>query len=107
WIGLAPYTSRRHIVQNVGDGALYHSSYQNIRYAISSGVNITFKLLLNGVIANTGGQESVAGFALPVLLNHLQQDGVKRIVLITKDVKRHGKGAIPAGVVVRGPGEVQ
>jgi indolepyruvate ferredoxin oxidoreductase len=103
WIGLAPYTSRRHIVQNVGDGALYHSSYQNIRYAISTGVNITFKLLLNGVIANTGGQESVAGFPLPVLLNHLQQDGVERIVLITKDAKRHGKRAIPAGVLVRGP----
>ncbi|MBC5781475.1 indolepyruvate ferredoxin oxidoreductase family protein [Ramlibacter sp. USB13] len=107
WIGLAPYTSRRHIVQNVGDGALYHSSYQNIRYAISSGVNITFKLLLNGVIANTGGQESVAAFSLPVLLNHLVQDGVKRIVLITKEVQRHGKGALPASVVVRGPEELE
>ena len=102
WIGLSPYTSRRHIVQNVGDGALFHSSYQNIRYAVASGVNITFKLLMNGVVANTGGQNVVAGFPIPTLLQHLHLDGVARMVLITKEPQRYRGVTLPAGVTLRG-----
>ena len=101
WIGLAPFTSRKHMVQNLGDGALLHSSYQNIRYAVSVGVNITFKILFNGVIANTGGQTSIGSMSVPTLLSHLALDGVAKIVLIAKDSERYRKVNWPARVVVR------
>lgn len=89
WIGLARYTSRKHIVQNLGDGALMHSSYMNIRFAVTAGVNITFKILYNGVIANTGGQESFGSPSVRQLIQHLMLEGVKKIVLIAKDPKRY------------------
>lgn len=101
WIGLAPFTTRKHIVQNLGDGSLLHSSYQNIRFAVSAGVNITFKILFNGVIANTGGQKSIGEMAIPTLVSHLALDGVARIVLIAKDPKRYRHVIWPAQVVVR------
>ncbi len=101
WIGLAPYTSRAHIVQNLGDGALMHSSYQNIRFAASAGVNITFKILYNGVIANTGGQSSIGALSVPKLLAHLALEGVAKIVLIAKEPRRYGRGELPATVAVR------
>lgn len=107
WIGLSPFTARKHIVQNVGDGALFHSSYQNIRYAVDSGVNITFKLLLNGVVANTGGQNVVAGFSVPTLIAHLLLDRVRQIVLITKQPERYRQERWPAQVSLRATDEVE
>jgi len=65
WIGLARYTDREHMVQHIGDGAIYHSSYLNIRWAVAAGVNITFKLLYNGVVANTGAQNPVGSRGWP------------------------------------------
>lgn len=107
WLGLAPYTSRPHIVQNVGDGALFHSSYANIRYAITSGANMTFKLLINGVLANTGGQEAVGASAIADLAGRLLQDGAKRVVLITKEPRQYAKVQLPDGLVRRPPDELE
>ena len=101
WIGLAPYTSRKHIVQNLGDGALMHSSYMNIRFAVTAGVNITFKILFNGVIANTGGQESLGSPSIEQLIQHLALEGVKKIVLIAKDPKRYSGHGFSEKVSVR------
>jgi indolepyruvate ferredoxin oxidoreductase len=85
WIGLAPFTDRRHIVQNVGDGSLFHSSYLNIRFCAAVGANITFKILYNGFVANTGAQEMVGGKPVPELTRLLETEGVKRIAVLTKD----------------------
>jgi indolepyruvate ferredoxin oxidoreductase len=85
WIGLAPFTDRRHIVQNVGDGSLFHSSYLNIRFCVAAGVNITFKLLYNGFVANTGAQDPVGAKPIPELTRLLELEGVKRIAILTKD----------------------
>ena len=101
WIGLAPFTTRKHIVQNLGDGALMHSSYQNIRFAVSAGVNITFKILFNGVIANTGGQTSIGAPGVETLLAHLALEGVAKIVLIAREPARYRGVSWPAKVVVR------
>ena len=51
WIGLAPYTDRSHLVQHVGDGSMYDSSYLSVRWAVATNTRITFKLLWNGVMA--------------------------------------------------------
>lgn len=101
WVGLSPYTSRSHIVQNLGDGALFHSSYQNIRYAVTTGINITFKILFNGVLANTGGQDAVSTATIADLLTHLALDKVVRIVLISKEPERYLDVKLPAIVEQR------
>ena len=89
WIGLAPFTDRRHIVQNVGDGSLFHSSYLNLRFCVAAGVNITFKILYNGFVANTGAQEMVGGKPVPELTRLLEIEGVKRIAVLTQNPKAY------------------
>jgi indolepyruvate ferredoxin oxidoreductase len=107
WIGLSPYTTRPHIVQNVGDGSLFHSSLQNIRFAVSTRQTMTFRILYNGVIANTGGQESVGGASILSLLDRLVADGVERIVLVAKDRRDYAGKRLPAKVDLREPNGVQ
>ena len=86
WIGLGPYTDREHMVQHVGDGSLFHSSYLNIRFATSVGANLTFKILFNGSIANTGAQTPTGGKTVSETVKLLKIEGVKRIAVLTKDV---------------------
>ena len=85
WIGLQPYTDRPHMVQNVGDGSLFHSSFLNIRFCVAAGANITFKILYNGYVANTGAQEMVGGKPVPELTRMLELEGVRTTVVLTKD----------------------
>ncbi|RBP34118.1 indolepyruvate ferredoxin oxidoreductase [Eoetvoesiella caeni] len=101
WIGLSPFTTRKHIVQNIGDGSLMHSSYQNIRFAVTAGVNITFKILFNGVIANTGGQTSIGAPSLVNLISHLALEGLAKIVLIAKEPQRYKGITLPSIVSLR------
>lgn len=107
WLGLAPYTSRPHIVQNVGDGALFHSSYQNIRFAITTGANMTFKLLINGVLANTGGQEAVGATEIADLSARLLQDGAARVVLVSKEREMYSGVTLPKELVHRRPDQIE
>jgi indolepyruvate ferredoxin oxidoreductase len=107
WIGLAPFTSREHIIQNVGDGSLFHSSYLNIRYAIAAGVRITFKILYNGAIANTGGQPPVGQRTVPQLAQLLATEGVARIILVAKDRSLYKRGALPPMVEIRDPDDIE
>src|SRR5262245_62057286 len=85
WIGLAPFTDRPHLVQNVGDGSLFHSSLLNIRFCVAAGANMTFKILYNGFVANTGAQEMVGGKPVPELTRMLELEGVRLMVVLTKE----------------------
>jgi indolepyruvate ferredoxin oxidoreductase len=89
WIGLSHFTDRAHIVQNVGDGSLFHSSYLNIRFCVAAGANITFRILYNGAIANTGAQPAVGHKTVSELVRLLELEGVRRIAVVTKSPRAY------------------
>ena len=60
----------KHIFQNIGDGTLFHSGYLAIEACVAAEVNITYKILYNGHVAMTGGQDAVG--ALPIPRSHAQ-----------------------------------
>jgi indolepyruvate ferredoxin oxidoreductase len=106
WIGLSPFTDRRHVVQNQGDGALFHSSYANIRFAVASGVHITFRILYNGAVANTGAQVPVGQRDVPTLASLLALEGVGKIAIVARDPKDYRGKRLPGIASVHGRDEV-
>ncbi len=95
WVGLSPFTDLDHVVQNQGDGSLFHSSYLNIRFAVASGVSLTFKILFNGSAANTGAQEPVGGSDVPRLCQALALDGVAKIAVIARSPSDYRRADLP------------
>jgi len=97
WMGIAPFVTQRHLVQNLGDGTFAHSGSLAIRAAVASGANITFKLLRNSAVAMTGGQQAVGELPLDRLLTLLAAEGVRKVVVTSDDPatlrRQLGRGA--------------
>ena len=111
WIGQAPFTNTPHMFQNLGDGTYFHSGLLAVRAAIAAHVNITYKILLNGAIAMTGGQtvegEDFAGqITGPHVAHQLVAEGCGRVALVTDDVGRHNRADYPATVSFHGRDEL-
>lgn len=73
---------------------------------MAAGANITYKLLYNGTVAMTGGQDPVGGFSLAEITNLLLAEDVGRIVITSDDPSRTKANALPSGVSVRDRSEL-
>ena len=101
WIGEAPFSKRRHVFQNLGDGTYNHSGYLAIRAAAASGVNITYKILFNDAVAMTGGQRNDGGLTVPIIARQVAAEGAKKIVVVTDEPWKYPRDAgFPPGVTV-------
>ncbi|GFE66679.1 indolepyruvate ferredoxin oxidoreductase family protein [Litoreibacter roseus] len=82
WIGEAPFSTRDHVFQNLGDGTYNHSGVQAIRAALAAGTNITYKILYNDAVAMTGGQTNEGDLDAPRIVAELQAMGVQNVSLV-------------------------
>ena len=93
WLGAAPFSGRRHLFQNVGDGTFYHSGSMVVRAAIASGQNITLKILFNDAVALTGGQKMETGNLDPAAITRLlEAEGVTEIAVVTDEPTKYPIG---------------
>jgi indolepyruvate ferredoxin oxidoreductase len=93
WVGMAPFLDETHRFQNLGDGTLAHSGSLAIRQAVSAGTTVTYKILYNGTVAMTGGQDAAGALAVPELTQSLAAEGVTQIVVVADDVDKYPRGA--------------
>jgi indolepyruvate ferredoxin oxidoreductase len=93
WVGMAPFSNMPHMFQNLGDGTFFHSGSLAIRQAIAAQTNVTFKILYNSAVAMTGGQDAAGAMPVPEMTRMLEAEGVKRIVVMTDEPDKYGRGA--------------
>ncbi|WP_446221376.1 indolepyruvate ferredoxin oxidoreductase family protein [Nocardia sp. IBHARD005] len=100
WIGQAPFTDVPHLFQNIGDGTFFHSGQLAIQACVAAGVNITYKLLWNEVVAMTGAQDVEGGLTVAQLTHKLTTEGVRKVIICADEPKRHSKRALAKGTVL-------
>ncbi|MFQ6328798.1 indolepyruvate ferredoxin oxidoreductase family protein [Nocardia sp. CWNU-33] len=100
WIGQAPFTDVPHLFQNIGDGTYFHSGQLAVQACIAAGVNITYKLLYNDVVAMTGAQDAEGALAVPMLTHKLRTEGVRQIIICADQPKKYRKRDLAAGTLL-------
>ena len=101
WVGEAPFSNRKHVFQNLGDGTYNHSGYMAIRAAIASNTNITYKILFNDAVAMTGGQANDGGLTVPQVARQVAAEGAKRVVVVTDEPDKYPRDtAWPHGLTI-------
>jgi indolepyruvate ferredoxin oxidoreductase len=101
WIGEAPFSTRPHVFQNLGDGTYNHSGSLAIRAALAAKVNITYKILFNDAVAMTGGQPNEGGLTAQQIARELQAMGVKTIVGVYDPNEDIDLRTFPSGIRMR------
>jgi indolepyruvate ferredoxin oxidoreductase len=102
WIGQAPFSTRDHIFQNLGDGTYNHSGSLALRFALASGANITYKILYNDAVAMTGGQPHEGNLTVDMIAAQVRAEGVERIAVVTDEPGKYRAAGIvfPAGATL-------
>ena len=100
WIGMSDFLARDHFIQNIGDGTFFHSGQLAVQASIAAGVNVTYKLLYNGTVAMTGGQDPQGQLPVPELVAVLLRQGVAEVLVTTDDVDQFGRHEMPRNVEV-------
>ncbi|UWQ26428.1 indolepyruvate ferredoxin oxidoreductase family protein [Leisingera aquaemixtae] len=98
WVGEAPFSTRKHVFQNLGDGTYNHSGVQAIRAALAEGTNITYKILYNDAVAMTGGQQAEGGLTAQQIAHELTAMGVKTIAVVYDEKEDVDAKLFPAGM---------
>jgi indolepyruvate ferredoxin oxidoreductase len=101
WVGMEPFVRQSHLLQNIGDGTFHHSGSLAVRQAVGTGAHITFKLLYNGAVAMTGGQQAVGKMPVPRVATALLAEGVRKVIITTDDPHRYRRVRLPRGAEVR------
>jgi indolepyruvate ferredoxin oxidoreductase len=98
WVGVAPFTREEHVFANLGDGTYFHSGILAIRQAVSSGANITYKILYNDATAMTGGQHVDGELSPQQITFQLHAEGIREIYLVSENPDAYPASEIAPGV---------
>src|SRR6188472_2965442 len=97
WVGVAPFTREEHVFANLGDGTYFHSGSLAIRQAVSSGANITYKILYNDATAMTGGQHVDGELSPQQITFQLHSEGIRDIYLVSENPDAYPASEIAPG----------
>ncbi|WP_321930540.1 indolepyruvate ferredoxin oxidoreductase family protein [Paraburkholderia guartelaensis] len=108
WVGEAPFSRRKHMFQNMGDGTYFHSGLLSVRAAIAAKTNITFKILYNDAVAMTGGQRHDGPLNPMTIAAQVHAEGVQRIAVVSDEPSKYSPGTNWApGVTIHHREELQ
>lgn len=100
WIGEAPFSTRGHVFQNLGDGTYNHSGIQAIRAAVAAGTTVTYKILYNDAVAMTGGQSNDGALDAPRIARELLAMGIAHVALVHDEKEDIDLTLFPVGLAV-------
>ena len=101
WTSISHYTDEKHRFVNLGDGTYFHSGLLAIRAAVSSGVNITYKVLYNDAVAMTGGQSVDGELSAQKIAHQLHAEGVAPIYVVSDEPEQFSAQELPPGALIR------